>query len=61
MQISGDKLLFLIQVLRDSLNIEKTQQWTFQHSHDAREKFFENFMDSILGNLSFEIKEKDTK
>lgn len=55
MQISGDQLLFLIQVLKDSLDIQMGYDWSFKYKKEQRSQFYEKFIQTILSKEHFSI------
>lgn len=55
MQLTGDQLIFLIQVLQDSLKIERGYDWTFEHKRDKRNIFYEDLMRSLLTQSTVNI------
>jgi hypothetical protein len=44
MIISGEQLLFLVQVLKDSLDIQMGYDWNFKSNRDQRKKFHEELL-----------------
>lgn len=56
MQIKGERLLFLIQILEDSLKLPLGTDWVFRHKFDSREYFHEEFMRSLISSELIEVK-----
>lgn len=56
MQISGEKFYFLMQVLKDSLEIQSGYDWNFEHKLEARKKFYDELMKIIITQDFIEIK-----
>jgi hypothetical protein len=59
MQITGEQLFFLVQVLRDSLDIQMGYDWSFRKKRDERKQFYENFIYTILSQKNIDIKDLD--
>lgn len=59
MQITGDQLLFLVQVLKDSLNIEMGYGWVFEQSRNKRKIFYDEFMKNLISQQDINIQEMD--
>ncbi len=55
MKITGEDLFFLIQVLKDSLSVEMGSRYVFNNAHDIRQKFHDQFIQSILRHQEFEV------
>lgn len=48
MQITGNQLLFLLQVLKDSLKGEMGYDYAYKYKREQRKAFQEELMHSIL-------------
>lgn len=59
MQLQGEQLLFLVQVLKDSLEIQMGYDWPFTHRRDQRKSFYENLINSALSQEQINIVEKE--
>ena len=61
MKITGEQLFFLIQVLKDSLEIQMGYDWSFHHKRDERKKFYNKFIQSILLQHDIHVEGFDLK
>lgn len=59
MQISGEQLFYLVQVLKDSLDIQMGYDWSFKNKRDNRKEFLEKLMKSILTQEKVDVSEVD--
>lgn len=50
MKITGNQLFFLMQVLKDSLEIQMGYDWNFTQKREERKKFHEELLKSLLLN-----------
>lgn len=48
MQITGTQLLFLIQVLKDSTEIQMGYDWNFANKRQERQKFHDDLLTSLF-------------
>lgn len=55
MKLSGEQLLFLLNVLKDSLDIHKSYAYVFNSSHERRKKFYEEFMNKLIVSSNPEV------
>ncbi len=59
MKITGEHLLFLVQVLKDSLDIQTGYDWNFTHKRKERELFYDKFIQSLLSQQDVNIQGLD--
>lgn len=59
MQITGQQLLFLVRVLKDSLDIQMGYDWNFHDKRDQRKIFYDRLIESLVSQQSIEIQEVD--
>lgn len=59
MQINGEQLFFLLQILKDSLDIQMGYDWNFKYKKEKRKNFYEELLRSILSQENFHIQEFD--
>lgn len=59
MQISGEQLYYLVQVLKDSLDIQMGYDWSFKSKRDSRKEFYEKLLKSILTQDKIDVPEVD--
>lgn len=59
MQITGEELFFLIQVLKDSLDIQMGYDWSFTQKREQRKIFYDKFIQSLVSQQAIEIQEID--
>ncbi|HHF7341042.1 TPA: hypothetical protein ACPSKZ_000691 [Legionella anisa] len=59
MQITGKQLVFLIQVLKDSLEVQMGYGWIFKYNHEQRESFYQELIESLFSQNDVEVKEID--
>lgn len=57
MQISGEQLYYLVQVLKDSLDIQMGYDWSFKSKRDSRKEFYEKLLKSALNQEAIDIPE----
>jgi hypothetical protein len=54
MKMTGEQLLFLMQVLKDSLDIQMGYDWSFNHKKDQRKAFYDKFIELLISQQSIE-------
>ncbi len=59
MQISGDQLYYLVQVLKESLDIQMGYDWSFTSKRDSRKDFYERLIKSLMLQDKIDITEVD--
>lgn len=59
MKIKGDELFFLIQVLKDSLEIQNGYDWSFKYKKNERKIFYEKLIKEILLQHKINIEDFD--
>jgi hypothetical protein len=57
MHITGEQLYFLIQVLKDSLDLQQGYDWPFTHKRETRKKFHEELIKTIITNENVSVKQ----
>ena len=55
MVISGEQLLFLMQTLEESLDIQMGYDWNFKSNHEQRKKFHEELLKSLFSKEQINI------
>lgn len=59
MKITGEQLNFLIQVLRDSLEIQMGYDWTFKYKKEKRKEFYQSLIEELLSSAKVQINKFD--
>jgi len=59
MKITGEQLLFLVQVLKDSLEIQMGHDWTFKNKREQRQKFYDTLLKELISQNIVKIEEID--
>jgi len=59
MQITGEQLFFLVQVLKDSLDIQMGYDWSFNYKLEQRKLFYNKFIQLLLSQDTVNIELMD--
>lgn len=59
MQITGEQFFYLVQVLKDSLDIQLGYDWSFHSKRDSRQDFYRQLLKSIMVQDKIEIADPD--
>lgn len=56
MKITGEQLIFLVDILKDSLEVQMGYDWVFKSSRDQRKLFHDNLLKCLLSQQKVEVK-----
>lgn len=59
MQISGKQLWFLVQVLKDSLELQMGYDWSFKYRLEQRKAFHEELLQLLITQNNVDVSEMD--
>lgn len=60
MYIKGSQLLYMLQVIKDSLKLQLGTDWAFEASQKSREKFYNELIKSLIDQEDkIEVRELD--